>query len=76
MYLKATGEVGKTAGVTYGIDLLGSCVGALFISAFILPILGIIQTCLVMVSLNLFTLILILRPNLPEADTSHPARSL
>ncbi|MFH1245197.1 MAG: fused MFS/spermidine synthase, partial [Candidatus Omnitrophota bacterium] len=51
--LKNTSTVGRTAGKTYGMDLLGSCIGALAVSAFLVPILGITQTCLAVALLNL-----------------------
>lgn len=52
----------KLAGKLYGLDLLGSCVGALFASSILLPILGIMQTCLVLSLLNLSVLSLLLIP--------------
>ena len=62
IYLSGGKELGKVAGLTYGIDLFGACLGALFISAFVLPILGITQTCLVTALINLSVLIVILSP--------------
>jgi spermidine synthase len=40
------GEVGQSAGMLYGADLLGGCLGALLGAIFLVPILGIPQTCL------------------------------
>lgn len=51
--------VGRTAGVTYGLDLFGSCLGALFTAAFLLPVLGIPVTCLAISAVN-FTILLAL----------------
>jgi len=54
------GEVGRTAGFLYGIDLFGSCLGALLASAILIPILGIFQTCLLVAALNFGVLGLLL----------------
>ena len=62
IYLSGGKELGRAAGFTYGIDLFGACIGALFISAFVLPILGITQTCLVTALINMSALICILQP--------------
>ena len=35
------------AALLYGADLVGGCVGALFTSAILVPVLGVVQTCLV-----------------------------
>ena len=55
--LKNTDIIGRTAGLTYGMDLLGSCLGALLVSAFLVPILGITQTCVAVAILNFAVLI-------------------
>ena len=54
-------EVGQAAGLTYGLDLLGSCFGALLVSVFLLPIIGIPMTCLLAAALNIISLILLLK---------------
>ena len=33
------------AGLLYGADLMGGCVGALLASAVLVPVLGVVQTC-------------------------------
>ncbi|MFH1189776.1 MAG: hypothetical protein V1682_03720 [Candidatus Omnitrophota bacterium] len=43
---------GRTAGVNYGKDLFGSCIGAFLTGVFLLPILGIPKTCFVIAALN------------------------
>ncbi|MBM3253170.1 MAG: hypothetical protein FJZ16_02815 [Candidatus Omnitrophica bacterium] len=53
-------EVGKTAGITYALDLLGAFIGSLFTSIFLMPILGIIKTCILVFLLNIATLIILL----------------
>ncbi len=58
IYLKGQ-KVGKTAGLLYGVDLFGSCLGALLASILLIPILGIIQTCLIVSLFNLSTFFLL-----------------
>jgi len=57
--LKDSSEVGKTTGFLYGIDLFGSSVGGLLIGLFLVPMFGIIQTCLLLSILNILVLILL-----------------
>ncbi len=52
-------ERGRTAGINYGKDLFGSCIGALLTGVFLLPILGISKTCFVIAALN-FKVLLVL----------------
>lgn len=52
-------ERGRTAGINYGKDLFGSCIGALLTGVFLLPILGIPKTCFVIAALN-FKVLLVL----------------
>jgi spermidine synthase len=59
IYLGSEEEIGRVAGLTYGIDLVGSCLGALLASAFLLPILGIPKTCLAVAFLNMASLLLL-----------------
>jgi spermidine synthase len=58
--LREGGEVGQTAGATYAADLLGSFVGALLISAFFVPIVGIPLTCILVTALNATALAILL----------------
>lgn len=62
IYLSGGKDLGRAAGFTYGIDLFGACIGALFISAFVLPVLGITQTCIITALINMSALICILHP--------------
>jgi spermidine synthase len=55
--LKHKNIIGRTAGLSYGMDLFGSCLGALLVSAFLVPILGITQTCLAVALLNTVVLL-------------------
>jgi spermidine synthase len=61
LYLQSKGGLVRAAGLTYGLDLLGSCLGALLVSVFLLPILGIPAVCLLVALLNLVSLVLLLR---------------
>ncbi|MDP8235622.1 MAG: fused MFS/spermidine synthase [Candidatus Erginobacter occultus] len=60
IYLKRRPKVGLVAGLTYGADILGACVGAVAVSALILPILGVYATCYAVALVNLASLIVIL----------------
>ncbi|MCK4649128.1 hypothetical protein KAT51_06370, partial [bacterium] len=65
IYLKGQ-KVGKTAGLLYGVDLFGSCLGALLASVLLIPILGIIQTCLIVSLFNLSTFFLLI--SIPKTE--------
>jgi len=55
--LKNTNLIGRTSGLTYGMDLFGSCLGALLVSAFLVPILGLTQSCVAIALLNIAVLL-------------------
>jgi len=59
IWLKDSNDVGKTTGLLYGIDLIGSCIGGLVIGVIFIPLLGIIQTCVLLSVINIFIFILI-----------------
>ncbi|MFB0527138.1 MAG: fused MFS/spermidine synthase [bacterium] len=61
LYLQSRGGLVRAAGLTYGLDLFGSCLGALLVSVFLLPILGIPMVCLMVALLNVVSLVLLLR---------------
>jgi spermidine synthase len=63
IYLKHKTRVGRVAGLTYGVDLLGSCAGAFLVSAFLVPIIGIPNTCFAVVLLSIMILILLTQSN-------------
>ncbi|MEA2037683.1 MAG: hypothetical protein U9O94_09305, partial [Nanoarchaeota archaeon] len=46
-------KVGETAGKLYNADLVGACLGALLVSALLIPILGIFKVCFLVGILNL-----------------------
>ncbi len=60
LYLQSRRGLVRAAGITYGLDLLGSCLGAFLVSVFLLPILGILAVCLLVALLNLVSLVLLL----------------
>jgi spermidine synthase len=47
------GSVGRVAGLIYGADLVGACLGAFLSSALLIPVLGIPQTCYTVALLSL-----------------------
>ncbi len=59
IYLKHKTRVGRVAGLTYGVDLIGSCAGAFLVSAFLVPIIGIPNTCFAVVLLSIIALVLL-----------------
>lgn len=59
IYLTSFEKVGKTAGMLYGMDLVGGLIGTLLASALLIPILGIFQTCVIVALFNLATFILL-----------------
>lgn len=59
IYLGKREEIARVAGLSYGMDLLGSCLGALLTGAFLIPIIGIPKTCLVVAIMNFMVLILL-----------------
>ena len=61
IYLKHKTRVGRVAGLTYGMDLIGACAGAFLVSAFLVPIIGIPNTCLAVVLLSTIVLVLLLQ---------------
>jgi predicted membrane-bound spermidine synthase len=60
IYLGKEREVGSAAGLSYGSDLLGSCLGALLTGALLIPIIGIPKTCLLIAVMNSAVLILLI----------------
>jgi len=60
IYLSGREKLGEAAGKVYGFDLLGACLGAVLVSALILPIMGVAATCYVAAFFNLSALIVVL----------------
>jgi spermidine synthase len=59
--LHFSGDVARTASALYAADLVGSCVGALIISALLIPFWGIPAVCVLVAVLNLVTGFLVWR---------------
>jgi spermidine synthase len=59
IWLKDSKDVSRTTSLVYGIDLLGSSIGGLAAGIIFVPILGIIQTCVLLSVINIFIFILI-----------------
>lgn len=57
----------KKAGVLYGIDLLGSSLGAIITTVILIPIIGILYTVLIFITLNILVSI-----GLKRFSTKHP----
>ncbi len=53
-------RIGHTAGLLYGADLFGGFLGGLLGGVFLLPILGLIESCLLVASLKMSSLMLFL----------------
>jgi predicted membrane-bound spermidine synthase len=53
LFTRGEGEVGRTAGVLYAADLLGAWAGSLLVGVLLVPVLGILQTCAVIIFLKL-----------------------
>ncbi|MCX5815731.1 MAG: spermine synthase [Proteobacteria bacterium] len=67
IYLNRTGHeglgntqpVGRTAGMLYGADLVGGCLGGIVGGLIVLPVLGLLQGCLLLAVLKATSLILL-----------------
>jgi len=56
IYLSGSTKTGQSAGVNYSMDLLGAAFGALITALFLIPLLGIFQTCWALAIIN-FTIL-------------------
>jgi len=63
MYLRVS--LSETAGILYASDLVGAFLGALLVSAMLLPALGVLETCLLVAVLKLGSLILVVTMRAP-----------
>ena len=57
--LRGTGSVGEVAGRLYACDLLGAWVGALIVSVWLIPVLGIVSTCILAACIKVVSLVLV-----------------
>ena len=55
LYFKNTKKLAGTASALYASDLIGACLGALLISALLIPLLGLIWVCILIGVLNLIS---------------------
>jgi len=60
IYLEDREKLGRVAGLSYGLDLLGACLGSFLAAAFLVPILGIFQTCFLVAVINATVLAILL----------------
>ena len=52
--LKRGEDSARIGGLTYALDLYGSCIAAFVTAIFLIPVLGIFQSCLLIAGMNLF----------------------
>jgi len=57
-------KVSTTAAVLYNADLIGACIGALFVGALLIPLIGIINVCFLAGFLNLISFFVVNRVRL------------
>jgi hypothetical protein len=63
------GDIGRSGGMSYGMDLIGSCIGAMVAGTVFIPVLGIPATCLVVSAVDAAVLVvLVFGLNDPIAD--------
>lgn len=60
IYLGKSKDTGRAGGLNYGLDLLGSCFGAILTAALLIPLVGIIGTCILIAILNSIILLLMI----------------
>jgi len=53
LLLQEQTQVGRTAGLIYGVDLLGSFIGCLLVGLVLIPVAGILQTLIILALVNL-----------------------
>jgi len=64
IYLKHSPDLSGTAGLLYGADLAGGWIGGLIGGVVLLPVLGLVQTCMAVVLLKMASLLILLVPAL------------
>jgi spermidine synthase len=56
IYLDSNKRIGQSAGLLYSADLAGAWLGGIIVTAFLIPVYGIINTVLVFLAVNLISL--------------------
>jgi len=59
VYLKKDSKISGTAGLLYASDLLGGWMGGIICAVILLPVLGLLNTCLVVLMLKVSSLIIL-----------------
>lgn len=59
IYLSSSSNLSRTAGLLYSADLFGGWIGGIIGGVALLPVLGLLQTCIVVVMLKVSTLIIL-----------------
>jgi spermidine synthase len=60
MWLRGRDVLGSTAGVLYATDLVGAFLGSILVSVVLIPVLGILVTCLVAAILKVVSMLLVI----------------
>ena len=60
IYIKCSADISGTAGLLYGADLAGGWIGGLLGGVVLLPVLGLVETCIAVVILKMFSLLILL----------------
>ena len=58
----------KSAGMVYGVELLGACVGAALASAIVAPIIGIVACCLLAAAVNATAFVVLMVSRRPHVQ--------
>ena len=64
IYLKHSPDLSGTAGLLYGADLAGGWIGGLIGGVVLLPVLGLVQTCIAVILFKMASLLILLVPAL------------
>ena len=64
--LEASGDVGKTTGFLYGLDLFGASIGGILVGLLLVPVIGIVGTCVLLCIINTLVLILLSAARAPH----------
>jgi len=69
MWLKGREDLRGTAGVLYACDLVGAFLGSIVVSVVLIPVLGILETCLLAATLKSGSLLLVVALTLPPTPS-------